>query len=66
MACYIRTLDVDNKQGLFLKTQDLSEFASGKECNTQYDKRHDDDIALIRSQITALGQKRTFLKIQTT
>ncbi|PIB16770.1 methyltransferase [Vibrio rotiferianus CAIM 577 = LMG 21460] len=57
MACYIRALDVDNKQGLFLKTQDLSEFASGMEYDAQYDKHYDDDIALIQSHITAMGAR---------
>lgn len=57
MACYIRTLDVDNKQGLFLKTQDLSEFASSMEYDAQYDKHYEDDIALIQKHITAMGDR---------
>ncbi|ENQ8701575.1 class I SAM-dependent methyltransferase [Vibrio harveyi] len=37
-----------------MKTQDLSEFASGMEYDAQYDKHYEDDIALIQKHITAM------------
>ncbi|WP_231896300.1 hypothetical protein [Vibrio rotiferianus] len=40
-----------------MKTQDLSEFASGMEYDAQYDKHYEDDIALIQKHITAMGAR---------
>ncbi|MGR5235779.1 class I SAM-dependent methyltransferase [Vibrio alfacsensis] len=40
-----------------MKTQDLSEFASGMEYDAQYDKHYEDDIALIKKHITAMGAR---------
>lgn len=41
-----------------MKTQDLSEFASGMEYDAQYDQHYEDDIALIQKHIFAMGARR--------
>ncbi len=40
-----------------MKTQDLSEFASGMEYDAQYDKHYEDDIALIQKHITTMSAR---------
>ena len=40
-----------------MKTQDLSEFASGTEYDAQYDKHYEDDIALIQKHITTMSAR---------
>ncbi|MGR5519975.1 class I SAM-dependent methyltransferase [Vibrio sp. PNB22_4_2] len=40
-----------------MKTQDLSEFASGMEYDAQYDKHYEDAIALIQKHITTMGAR---------